>query len=217
MPAAEAVQAATPSAAGRQQQAGAAAVGIAEAAIIITRSGRRSSTPNFATLCAARPLLRTCCAATVAARRRRCRCRQPQREMGPSPQQPRQRARHERRASGADSSKTCVVCRLLGHLLCGWVSTCICALLSARGEDDALKRPALRHYLRQLQTIAEVRALLARLGDFLPLSQIDLSLRIADVDACVAECGFTDFRLYTLQRCLTQFLAGEVRLPRLSR
>ena len=58
--------------------------------------------------------------------------------------------------------------------------------------------------------------MLNRLGNALPRSGIDLSLRIADIDACLNEC-FQDFRLYTILRSFTRFLAGELRLPRLSR
>ena len=77
-------------------------------------------------------------------------------------------------------------------------------------------RPNQRTTHPPAQAIVAVEKLLQGLGDLLPRSKIDLSLRIADIDACL-NAMFHDFRLYTMLRCWTRFLAGELRLPRLSR
>jgi hypothetical protein len=66
------------------------------------------------------------------------------------------------------------------------------------------------------QVIDEVGAMLQRLGDRLPVSELDLSVRVVDIEACL-EDNFHGFRLYTLQRALTQFMQGVQRPPRLSR
>lgn len=65
-------------------------------------------------------------------------------------------------------------------------------------------------------SIDNIYRMLAQLGHSLPQDDLDLTLRVEDIYECLHQC-FSGFRLHTLLRSLDQFLAGNIRLPRLSR
>jgi len=85
----------------------------------------------------------------------------------------------------------------------------------ARSGSLAAANYAQGHRIAR-NVVTDCTLLLGELGDFLKPCDIDLSVKVADIDACLQKY-FGDYRQYTLLRYWTQFLVGDVHMPRLSR